>query len=114
MDWPLDWSGMEIGGGSTYGPADVMAWGLLAALLFVVPLVVLFSRARRRRRFWCADNARDVEVEFEGRGFPGFREEVVKSCSAFDPTTAVTCRRGCLDPTRQRLWPAALGTGRAE
>ena len=113
MDWLPGSSGMEVSGGWTYGVADLLAWGMLVALLFAVPLVVLFSRARRRRRFWCAESARDVDVEFEARGLPGFREEVVKRCSNFDPETAVVCRRSCLDPAQQYQWPPALGLGRA-
>jgi hypothetical protein len=43
----------------------------------------------RRRRFWCPLHRREVEVEFDERGLPGFRRQVaVKSCSVFDPPTA--------------------------
>lgn len=70
----------------------------------------------RRRRFWCAVSRREVEVEFEERGFPGFRGAVaVKSCSAFDPPVAVSCQRRCLDATFRRQWePPLLIYARAE
>lgn len=63
----------------------------------------------RRRRFWCAWSRREVEVEFETRGLPGFRRVVtVRSCSAFDPPTAIECRRRCLDAAFRRQWEPPL------
>lgn len=68
---------------------------------------MLFSRATRRRRFWCALSRREVEVEFEEWGLPGLRQPVaVRSCSVFDPPTAVTCGRRCLDPVFRHQWGA--------
>ncbi len=116
MEWPAD----SIADGTQQawiqGPSDVVAWGMLGALLFLVPLVVLFSRVTRRRRFWCAASRRDVEVEFEEGGLPGFRRPVaVRSCSVFDPPAAVECRRCCLDSDFRRLWdtsqPVRLKSG---
>lgn len=58
-----------------------------------------------KRRVWCADLGREVEVEFEERGLPGLRWKTrVRSCSAFDPATDVTCRRRCIDPQYRRRW----------
>lgn len=111
MDWPLGWSGVETSQAWTSGTADLFAWGLLGILLFMVPVLVLLSGATRRRRFWCAESGRDVEVEFEERGFPGLRRAVVKSCSAFDPPGALICRRRCLDPGYQRPWQPTIGFG---
>jgi len=109
MDWPLGWSGAEVREAWVQGFTDALAWGLLVALLFLFPLVVLFSRATRRRRFWCAQSEREVEVEFEEHGFPGFqRAVVVKQCSVFEPCTDVTCHRRCLDADFRRLWAVAL------
>jgi len=61
-----------------------------------------------RRRFWCASRGRDVEVDFVERGLPGLPSGVgVQGCSAFDPPTAIGCRRRCLDPAYRRQWPPA-------
>lgn len=55
--------------------------------------------------FWCREKGREVEVEFEMEGFPGFRTAVdVRSCSVFEPPTAVDCERRCLDPTFRQKW----------
>jgi hypothetical protein len=65
--------------------------------------------AIRRRRFWCANARREVEVEFEARGFPGFRWLTgVRSCPVFDPPTGVACGRACLDARFRRRWEYAL------
>ena len=100
MDWPtagpLD--GSEVG--MVQALADAIGWGLIIlALLVAIPLVVWVDRVRRRRRFWCAQAGREVEVEFEETGrLLGFRHPVaVRRCSEFDPATAVTCNQGCLD-----------------
>ncbi|HEV8310281.1 MAG TPA: universal stress protein [Methylomirabilota bacterium] len=62
-----------------------------------------------RRRFWCASRRRDVEVEFVERGLPGFAVAVaVRSCSAFDPPTAIDCRRQCADAAFRRQWEPPL------
>jgi hypothetical protein len=98
------WPEQVAAGGWTQAIADAMAWASIAALLLLVPLLVLFTQAVRRRQFWCVGRHREVEVEFEERGLPGLRRAVaVRSCSAFEPPTAVTCRRGCLDRDRQCL-----------
>jgi universal stress protein A len=67
----------------------------------------------RLRRFWCAEHRREVEVEFEMRGLPGFRSPVaVRSCSAFEPGAAIDCSRRCLDPSFRLQWePVAPGAG---
>lgn len=58
-----------------------------------------------RRYFWCAVHQREVEVELEERGLPGFRVPVaVRSCSVFDPPTAIDCERRCLDPAFRARW----------
>jgi hypothetical protein len=60
--------------------------------------------AVRRMRFWCHQAERDVEVVFQTRGLPGFRRVVgVKSCTAFEPRTDVTCTRRCTDPDHRRI-----------
>src|SRR5262245_41737058 len=78
--------------------ADAVGTTMLIALLILVPLVVVFSRMIHRRRFWCSAVSRDVDVEFEECGFPRLAwGSVVRSCSAFDPPTAVSCARHCVD-----------------
>lgn len=63
----------------------------------------------RSRRVWCALLEREVLVTFEERGLPGFRSPVaVRTCSAFDPPSAVACHRRCVDSTFRRQWPWAL------
>lgn len=59
--------------------------------------------------FWCAFAERDVEVEFVTDGVPVLRNPSgVRSCSAFDPQTAVSCHRRCLDPAFRRRWQPPL------
>ena len=109
MDWSGAWPVNEVREAWVQGAADVFSWGLILALLFLVPLLVVFSSAIRRRRFYCAQNGREVEVEFEERGVPGLRCAVsVRSCSVFDPPTAVDCRRRCLNSDFRRQWEPAL------
>ena len=74
-----------------------------------LPPVTAIGPAARRRRFWCAEAGREVEVQFEERGFPGLRRSTaVKSCPVFHPPTAVACRRRCLDAPFPRRWEFAL------
>ncbi|HAM59328.1 MAG: hypothetical protein A2X51_10410 [Candidatus Rokubacteria bacterium GWC2_70_24] len=58
----------------------------------------------RRRGFRSAFARREVEVELEGGvfGMAGFSG--VRSCSAFDPPTAITCPRRCLDSAYRNQW----------
>jgi len=68
-----------------------------------------FLSVVRRRHFWCALERREVEVEFEERGLPGFRRQLaVRSCSVFDPPTAVACGRRCLESAYRRQWDTPL------
>lgn len=63
----------------------------------------------RRHRVWCALVEREVEVEFEERGIPGLKvQSGVKTCTAFEPPTAVVCRRRCLDVAFRRQWSPSL------
>lgn len=62
-----------------------------------------------RAAFWCALQGREVEVEFVTRGIPVLSQPCgMRSCSAFDPATAILCHRRCLDATYRRQWPPAL------
>ena len=63
----------------------------------------------KRKRFWCRDADRDVEVLYQTHGLPGFRRIAgVKSCTAFDPRNDVTCSRRCLDADCRRIWELPL------
>ena len=96
--------------GLTYFVALQLLWGLLFLVFFVL-LVSSEGRSRaiRRRSFWCPLSRRQVEVEFDERGLPGFRRQVaVRSCSVFDPSTAVTCGRRCTDVGFRRQWALPL------
>lgn len=89
----------EIEGLVTYGVVTGLAWGLLAVLLFLLPLAIPRLIVRCLRHFWCATAGRRAEVEFEERGLPGFRTATAAlSCSCFDPSEAVACQRQCLNP----------------
>lgn len=115
MDWPFGGLDADIVAGSVRDITDGLSWALLGALLLLFPLVVLFYRATRRRHFWCAHSRREAEVEFEERGLPGFRwMAAVKSCTVFDPPTAVGCSRRCLEAEFRRRWPPALPVGRPD
>lgn len=90
--------------------ATVLGWGVLiwagVAATLAVLLLSIATQAVRRRRFWCAQVQREVEVEFEERGFIGFRRAVaVRSCSVFDPPTQARCQRSCLDRDARALMP---------
>ncbi len=50
-----------------------------------------------------------MEVELEENGPPGLRQAVgVRTCSAFEPPTAVVCEDRCLDVAFERRWAAAV------
>lgn len=112
MDWPFVAGGGDIerawaawlqGLADALGPGLILMGVVLTGLLFLVPLNV--PRVVHRRCFWCAQARRDVEVEFEESGLPGFRRALaVRRCSVFDPASAVRCKRRCLDSAFRRLW----------
>ena len=102
----------EIEGLVVYGATSGLAWGLLGVLLLLLPLAIPPLIVRCRRQFWCAAAGKRVEVEFEERGLPGFRNAVaVLSCSCFDHPGAIACRRRCLNSEFRRQWPPALPVG---
>jgi hypothetical protein len=110
MDVPLEaWDGglREAWIQGVQALANAFGWSMLIAVVILVPVVVLFGRAIHRRRFWCHLSQRDVTVEFEECGTPAFSwAGVVRSCSAFDPPTAITCDQRCGDPGfRSPSWP---------
>ena len=100
MDWPMGSDGAEIrvwaeSAASSYS-WPLLAWAAGAAILLL--LVMLVTSFPARRRFWCEQAGREVEVAFEEEGPPGLqRFTAVVSCSAFEPATRVQCQRTCLD-----------------
>ncbi len=63
----------------------------------------------RHATLWCALARCDVDVEFELRGIPGLRgPRAVRTCSAYEPPTAIVCGRRCLDADFRRQWEPAL------
>ena len=100
MDWPMGSDGADIQAwaesvASTYWWPG-LAWVAGAAVLLL--LAVLVTSFPVRRRFWCEQAGREVDVAFEEDGRPGLRRFVaVASCSAFEPSTQVRCNRSCLD-----------------
>ncbi len=105
MDWPAEWSSPGLSDALILGVTNALGWAMLVAFAVLLPLALLLSPTIRRRRFWCAQSRRDVEVEFDLGGLPGFRRPVaVRSCSVFDPPTAVRCRRFCLATAFRRRW----------
>ena len=100
MDWPMGYDGADIqvwaeSAASSYS-WSLLAWAACAAILLL--LVVLVTSFPARRRFWCEQVGREVEVAFEEEGPPGLRRfTAVVSCSAFEPATHVQCHRTCLD-----------------
>ena len=100
MDWPMGSDGADIRAwaesvASTYW-WPLLAWMAAVAILFLV--AVLVTSFPVRRRFWCEQAGREVDVAFEEDGRPGLRRFVaVVSCSAFEPSTHVRCNRSCLD-----------------
>ena len=100
MDWPMGYDGADIQAWAETA-ASIYWWPFVAwvagvaILLFVAVVVTSFPV---RRRFWCEQAGREVEVAFEEDGPPGLRRFVaVVSCTAFEPPTRVRCPRACLD-----------------
>lgn len=107
-EWMPTWT-EELAGGSASGIGVALSWGVLASLLVLLAVVVFVWRTVRRRHFWCAEQKREVEVEFEEHGFPGAPYAVlVKRCSVFDPPGAITCGRRCRHGEFRRRWESAL------
>ena len=82
---------------------------LVVVLVALAAQAVLRSRGTGsvRRRFWCRRAGRNVEVEFATRGLVP-RIASVKQCSEFEPGSAISCSRQCLDAGFRRYWPPAL------
>jgi hypothetical protein len=73
----------------------LLAWAAGTAILLLLAVLVVSFPARRR--FWCEQAGREVEVEFEEDGPPLLRRfTAVVSCTAFQPSTQMRCDRACL------------------
>ena len=100
MDWPTGYDGVEIQAWSAERVTSTEWWPLLAwvagaAILFL--LAAWITSFPVRRRFWCEQAGREVDVEFEEDGPPRLRRFIaVVSCTAFEPSTHVQCDRACL------------------
>ena len=93
-----------------YEGADIQAWTETAANAYLWPLLawagaavlllllaMLVTSFPVRRRFWCDQAGREVDVAFEEDGPSSLpRFVAVVSCSAFEPSTHVRCDRACL------------------
>jgi hypothetical protein len=100
MDWQMGYDGADIQAWAE-SAASIYWWPLFAwvagavILLFFAVLVTSFPV---RRRFWCEQAGREVEVQLEEDGPPGLRRFIaVVSCTAFESPTHVRCHRTCLD-----------------
>ena len=100
MDWPMGYDGADIQAWAETA-ASIYWWPFVAwvagvaILLFVAVVVTSFPV---RRRFWCEQAGREVEVKLEEDDRPGLRRFIaVVSCTAFEPPTQVRCDRACLD-----------------
>ncbi len=114
MDWLTEFPGQNPQELWIQGATNALAWGLLGWGLIVATVLLLGMLAirNRRRRFWCEGAGRDVEVEFEERGLPGYHKAVtVLSCNAFGIPTEVRCDRACLDPGRRLQAPIERRAG---
>ncbi len=117
----MEWEWMEPGPSDGFDPLSVwmQMWveGFVSFLgvILVVVLVALAAAAvlgswgtgSVRRRFWCRRAGRNVEVEFATRGLVP-RIASVTWCSAFEPGSAISCSRRCLNASFRRYWPPAL------
>ncbi len=79
----------------------------ILVILMVIGIVSAWCAETVKRRFWCRLAHRQVEVEFEKRGL--WRQLAgVRSSTAFDGATSISCGRRCLDPDFRRQWEPAL------
>lgn len=113
MDWPMLWTEWEAADVSVQNATDGVWWLLLIWALVVVGMLLLtqlvVEPVLKRRHFVCAEAGREVEVEFEEWGLAGLRRAVtVRSCSVFDPPSAVQCRRACLNRDVRVQLPLSL------
>ena len=77
--------------------ADAVGTAMLIAVIVLVPVAVLLTPRMQRRRMACPLKGRPMLVQLEACGVPGLLwSATVRSCSAFDPPTAVGCDGACL------------------
>lgn len=82
---------------SVQGMADAIGSAMLIGLFVLVPMAVLLAPRRQRRRIVCPLRGQAMHVQFDAWGVPGVLwSATVRSCSAFDPPTAVHCDGACL------------------
>lgn len=108
MDWPMGSDGADVRAWAESVASaywwPLLAWIAGAGILFL--FAVLVTSFPVRRRFWCEQAGREVDVAFEEDGPSGLRRFVaVVSCSAFEPSTHVRCDRACLGRDVSSLEP---------
>ena len=82
---------------SVQGLADAIGLAMLIALIVLLPMAVLLTPRRHRRRIVCPLRGQVMHVQFDACGVPGVLwSATVRSCSGFDPPTAVPCDGACL------------------
>ncbi len=108
LSWPSD--GLDVWF-QEWVEGFVVVYAEIAVTLLVVVVVVAILRslgiATVRRNFWCHLAGRDVEVEFERHG-PFRALASVRSCTAFEDSAPISCRRRCVDANFRRQWEPAL------
>jgi hypothetical protein len=108
MDWPIDRLGYDIAQAWItwlQGLMTILAWTTFGLTLGAAAVALIGSRSRvvRYHRFWCPLSRRDVEIALVEDGVPGLRRPVaVAQCSVFEPPSAISCRRRCLDSIFRR------------
>ena len=108
LDWPEQVPVVEAIV-QAFVTAQIVAFILLSMLLVFSAPNFLWGTVRRCRGFRCPLVRREVEVEFEERHLLGFRRSAgVRSCSVFEPPTAIECQRRCVDSAFRRQWEPAL------
>lgn len=83
-----------------FGPSGLIIIGLALATALALILMLVFGSfpgmiRTVRRAFWCSVAGRNVTAEFQEEAWDGRRVEVNR-CSAFTPSTAITCKKLCL------------------
>lgn len=83
-----------------FGPSGMIVIALALATALVLLSVVTVGALRGvtravTRSFWCPFLDRNVTAEFKEEAWDGKPVEVNR-CTAFSPTTAITCKKLCL------------------
>jgi len=85
---------------AVFGPSGMIVIALALATALVLLAIVTFGALRGvtrtvTRSFWCPFLDLNVRAEFQEKAWDGKPVEVNR-CTAFSPTTAITCKKLCL------------------